>query len=670
MKLKFFIKSIDSTAEDIYVKSYGQNVFEFHREDFDNDWNNIVNQKYELDPCLAADLDKLKMFGNEDHDTHFSHKDKVNWFEFARNKLRDDLFGVSERIADIDLDKMVEIYNKNKINNLQDFVTTVNKIPSSIKYADLSTMNIADTFEESSDNSDGLLTYNNYSIKEGWLGEKVRGQIIKMPQLPKNLTLADKIFYNFTGLEDISNLDFSNILEAKNVFYLNKIKDFSFINFDNLLLLKGGHFINCVNTIEQVKLDFKKLTSLSVNLIRSCWPEKPFTVNSITTPTDTKITSSLLYCSNVSHIGNISIGCVEANSYGGVYKIITDNINTQVNNIEEVGNIDISSVKGTNSGSRIQLFGDYGFVKKIGNINIGSLIGQLYINGGIASSGSTFGDITITCTTSENYSRIYLGQTYDSDNETTSHRFGNVLVKNENTLNVGLYLRGDVGVVGISGNVSVHLNTLNNIKAMPRKYGNCVGYASSTGQLWWCDSIDKPDTDYSKNITKYYMDVSMQIDTPDKHCVKEIDITDCLLKLNPDYPYDFKLKSFKVETEFSDYSLSSTTSNLTLTDIQSADIKVLTISGKDNSVKLSFDIETVKDTSVIKLNNINTYKCLIYEAEIDGAPFTGKVPIILFGEISFEVIEDISSDFQVEYEEGETPIEPEEEETLETGVTE
>lgn len=669
MKLKYFIKSIDSTAEDIYVKSYGQNVFEFHKKDFDNDWINIINKKYELDPCLAADLDKLKMFGNEDHEVHFSHKDKVNWFEFARNKLRDDLFDVSERIADIDLEKPVEIYNKNKINNLKDFVTTVKKIPSSIKYADLSTMNIADNFEESSESSDGKLTYDGYSISSGWISYN-KQNIIRMPQLPKNLTLASGLFYGFTSLSDISNLDFSNILEIKeSVFYKNKIKDFSFINFDNLLNL-SGILINSVDTIEQVKLDFKKLTKLSNNLINYCRPGKPFTVDNITTPTDTKITASLLSCSNVSHIGNISIGCVEVYDMASnsAHNIIMNNSNSYTNTIKEVGNVDISSV--ASSSGVMQLFGYYGVVEKIGNINIRSLKGCVNINSGGLSDGATFGDIAVTYATNTSSGRIYLGRTCNGNTtKYAPNKYGNVFVKNENTLTAYLCLTGDVGVVSISDNVMVEVLSLNTIKAMPRKYGSYNGLASSTGQLWWCDSVDKPDTDFSKNITKHYMDISMHFCTPDKHFVKEIDISDYLLKVNPDYPYDFKLKSFKVGTEFSDFSLNGENAYLTLTDVQSADIKVLTVSGKDNSVKLSFDIETVKDTSVIKLNNISTGKYLIYEAEIDGAPFTGKVPIILSGDISFEVTEDISSDFQVEYEEGETPIEPEEE-TTETEVTE
>lgn len=90
MKLKYTIISIDSTADDIYVNSYGQNVFEFHKEDFDNDWKNIIGQEFELDPCAVADLSKLEMYGNEAHSVNYSLEDSLNWFAFARNKIRDD----------------------------------------------------------------------------------------------------------------------------------------------------------------------------------------------------------------------------------------------------------------------------------------------------------------------------------------------------------------------------------------------------------------------------------------------------------------------------------------------------------------------------------------------------------------------------------------------------
>lgn len=656
MKLKYFIKSIDSTAEDIYVKSYGQNVFEFHKKDFDNDWINIINKKYELDPCLAADLDKLKMFGNEDHEVHFSHKDKVNWFEFARNKLRDDLFDVSERIADIDLEKPVEIYNKNKINNLKDFVTTVNKIPSSIKYIDLSTMNIADNFEESSESSDGKLTYDGYSISRDWLSSN-KEYIIKMPQLPKNLTLASGLFYEFTSLSDISNLDFSNILEIKDyMFYNTKISDFSTLNLDNLQNISKTVICGC-NVIQKVTLDFKKLKQASGYFISNCSPSTPFEVDKIYTPSDALITDSLIYYSNVSKIGEIEIGTIDSSSESSSLCVL------HVESLKEIGNIKISktvsankySVIFTNSSSGLESVGDItiGLIKNgfnlgmytgnIGNISVCGDIDKYNCNCTLGGGSTNIGNIDI--------------KSVKSDNTTTNYNFR-------------VSLGGEsIGVVNVDEYVKLQSISTIKIKACPMAYCNYNQTPTSSGFLWWCDSINKLDTDYTKNITKYYMDISMHFCTPDKHFVKEIDISDYLLKVNPDYPYDFKLKSLKVNTEFSDFSLNGENAYLTLTDVQSADIKVLTVSGKDNSVKLSFDIETVKDTSVIKLNNISTGKYLIYEAEIDGAPFTGKVPIILSGDISFEVTEDISSDFQVEYEEGETPIEPEEE-TTETEATE
>lgn len=87
MKLKYSIVKIDSTADDVYVKSYGQDVFEFHKEDFNGDWQNIVGEEFNLDPCTAADLSKLEMYGNEAHNVNYSLEDKLNWYTFARNKI-------------------------------------------------------------------------------------------------------------------------------------------------------------------------------------------------------------------------------------------------------------------------------------------------------------------------------------------------------------------------------------------------------------------------------------------------------------------------------------------------------------------------------------------------------------------------------------------------------
>lgn len=42
MKLKYSITKVDSTTDDIYVRSYGRNVFEFHKQDFNGDWQNII----------------------------------------------------------------------------------------------------------------------------------------------------------------------------------------------------------------------------------------------------------------------------------------------------------------------------------------------------------------------------------------------------------------------------------------------------------------------------------------------------------------------------------------------------------------------------------------------------------------------------------------------------
>lgn len=159
MKLKYSITRVDSTTDDIYVRSYGRNVFEFHKQDFNDDWQNIIGEEFNLDPCTAADLSKLEMYGNESHSVNYSLEDKLNWYTFARNKIRDDFFDSDERLAELDTSRTIEIYSKDIINSSSSLNRFFYNIPLSkmgtLPKIDLSGLKISDEFIDK--NNDGRL---------------------------------------------------------------------------------------------------------------------------------------------------------------------------------------------------------------------------------------------------------------------------------------------------------------------------------------------------------------------------------------------------------------------------------------------------------------------------------------------------------------------------------
>lgn len=168
MKLKYSITQVDSTADDIYVRSYGRNVFEFHKQDFNDDWQNIIGEEFNLDPCTAADLSKLEMYGNEAHSVNYSLEDKLNWYTFARNKIRDDLFDSDERLAELDTSRAIEIYSKDIINSATSLRILFEKVPyskmGSLPKIDLSGIKMSDNFIETG--QDGNLYDGSWSFHE------------------------------------------------------------------------------------------------------------------------------------------------------------------------------------------------------------------------------------------------------------------------------------------------------------------------------------------------------------------------------------------------------------------------------------------------------------------------------------------------------------------------
>ena len=198
MKLKYSITRVDSTTDDIYVRSYGRNVFEFHKQDFNDDWQNIIGEEFNLDPCTAADLSKLEMYGNEAHSVNYSLEDKLNWYTFARNKIRDDLFDSDERLAELDTSRAIEIYSKDIINSATSLRILFEKVPyskmGSLPKIDLSGIKMSDNFIETG--QDGNLFDGNWSFSEfaGLSNLGLAQYVVKLPNFPGNLKSLNYTF--------------------------------------------------------------------------------------------------------------------------------------------------------------------------------------------------------------------------------------------------------------------------------------------------------------------------------------------------------------------------------------------------------------------------------------------------------------------------------------------
>lgn len=112
MKLYYKMNRIISEADTIKVDSYGNTVFEFHKEDFGDKWEKLIDREYELSPYEIASLDKLELTGEEGHIIDYSERDKANWYEYSRNMIRDDFLNNMERLQEVDPSKPVIVTNK------------------------------------------------------------------------------------------------------------------------------------------------------------------------------------------------------------------------------------------------------------------------------------------------------------------------------------------------------------------------------------------------------------------------------------------------------------------------------------------------------------------------------------------------------------------------------
>lgn len=641
MKLKYSIVKIDSTADDVYVKSYGQDVFEFHKEDFNGDWQNIVGEEFNLDPCTAADLSKLEMYGNEAHNVNYSLEDKLNWYTFARNKIRDDFFTNTERLAEIDNTRDVQVYNKDIIDSTSKLKALLVSLPASLATIglDLSTLKIEDEFTEL-EPEQGLLYDGTCRFSAGTLinSSSLFTYIHKFPNLPKNLKNLNSTFSNMRGLNDISNIDFSNIIKITSPFSSTAIEDLSNMDISNVL-----EITRLVDSCNKIKY-LPKLDNINATKIDSLFINIPSTIEDVG---DINILSengeiyNWLFCQvGIKKVGNINI---KSNLIGEIISACTQ--------LEEIGNVNIDKVSIIDS-RRANLITNLeagastasaSSLRKIGNIHIKNMDSAvttdiLWLNNGEVSVG----DITIDNNT-RNSVEIYV----------PNGTIGNVSIGNSAEV-INIHAK-TVGVV-CSETAPLYIGSVvKNIKAYPQYLNsNSYGGGGSSGFNFWFDYIATPTT-YIKRIVNADLDISQHIGTPNKDYKDIINITN-LISANPEYPYDFELEEYNL-TVSDKYTRTLNTNNYTYSNM-SKPTSVKLVRVDNQTLGLEVDLKDLVDGSTLTINKLNLSGLDIkFKAKIDGQDFYGKTHITLKGTIDFEVTEDISSNFHIEYEEGEEPIE-------------
>jgi len=643
MKLKYSIVKIDSITDDIYVRSYGQNVFEFHKQDFNGDWQNIIGEEFNLDPCTAADLSKLEMYGNEAHSVNYSLEDKLNWYTFARNKIRDDLFNSNERLAELDTSRAIEIYSKDTINSSSNLYTFFTKVPyskmGSSPKIDLSGIKISDNFiEEGKDGNlyDGTNSFDRF-VRLYELG--LAKYVIKLPNFPKNLKSLIQTFYNLPLLEDINNIDFSNVIKYDNTFYnLSSLKDLSSVDLSNAI--KISYLVNNCPNIEYLP----KLDNLNATSIKEMFTNGGLLVENagdINILSEEGTVSYLFGDFKIKNIGDINIkGSLIGPLIGGCSEL------------EKIGNIELGNITITSYSDNNNKIISNSYVKKevidsileIGDIHIKENTSTLGVDIlDLPKSSVKVGDIIIDNN---------LG--YDMTIFAKYGAVGNVIVHNSTNDSTIFVAAEEVGVFSINdGNGKARINnTVKKIKAFPYyKTSGKYDTVSSSGFEYWFDYIPTP-TQYIKSIVNSPADISRHIATPNKNYKSIIPLSD-IITVNPEYPYNFKLKSYSIKAE-DGYSYDIPASKFTKTNITNVNsIKLVKID--DSTIGLDLDLEEVMDGSTLSFSHVSGLN-VDFIADIDGQEFYGRTYLILKGTIDFEVTEDISSNFYIEYEEDESPI--------------
>ena len=636
MKLYYYFDRIDSLAEEIKLSSFGNNFLTFKLSDY-HDWKRLEGEKFELSPYECCSLDKVISEGEEPHESNYSEEVKQKWYRFARNKLRSDYFNNTERIKELDLtdENGVAVRSKDKITTLSELKKLLLNIPVSA-LLDLSDINISEDCEDTNITADttsaGLSLIRGRIIKTFPIipaNSPVRGRYASWKKLKdiSNIVIGDGIedfssmFSGCASIEDASHIDLSHGVKFTNMFaYCDNLKKFPELKFrDDITIDASGIFCGTtyynLEEIPDLKLTNKNLLYLG----------------------DGGIDYSLL---KLKKIGNLDIT--------GLAGVFTVGYGSGTNDtLEEIGDVTLRQEQpSTTSNSVDYILGDSSYskpilngLKKIGKIRTNFAFGTKW---NMSNCEIEAIDIREQPLVTVSGYKCYPGFSIEG------------YVKKIGPINANCNL--DLGYNYVQ---LVSLSMVKTLVALPAHYTYGLRQAplTSNGFEHWYDDIDSTYLKKISNypgagvITKKDFDFSKHFDTMKKQFSTEIDITNEIIKVNPDYPYDFVLKSV-------DYSYINNT-------------KITS----DTNYNLAFDKKTQKDNCYITLKKEQTedgeitrvyllveaevsddYVCsfettvgpYVYEAEIEGNPFHGAVNLNFKGTFDFTITEDASVSFELD----------------------
>ena len=486
MKAKYYFKSISSEAEELKVKSYGVDIMTFKKEDFNDSWDNLVEKQYDLSPYSSADLSKIVSTGEEDHDAEYPGELKEKWYEYARNKIHEDFFQNTERLAEIDTSRPVELMNSSLIDTskkLYVFITKAGKIPSYNKYLfDLSNLNLADDFNYDKNNSKArkLVDTDGYTIQDAFSNAAIKKYIVKLPKIPASFTDYTNAFSELKNLKDISNLNTNQTVCLNSAFYNDsQLSDISNVNFENIETMNSAFYDTGIESLPDLYL-----------------------------PKVTNIAGAFSDCNKLKSVGNIIFN-PDSNPIA-----LDSFINSST--LEEIGDIKNCPSSTTNDPRLIYSKN----LKKVGNISITKNTKGIYtwsiIHCRIHSDG------------------IHIESIYSPNNickpivfATTSGTRGIINYLGPCTMGNASYAYGPL-YVPIKEGVAISIN-----------YGGYSNWSQkSTGLNTWVDYTQYPNN-YTKIITKTKLEYKSHIDTSISSISKDIEID--ILQVANDYPYEISI---------------------------------------------------------------------------------------------------------------------------------
>lgn len=483
MKAKYYFKSISSEAEELKVKSYGVDIMTFRKEDFNDSWDNLVEKQYDLSPYSSADLSKIVSTGEEDHDAQYPGELKEKWYEYARNKIHEDFFQNTERLAEVDTSKPIELMNSSLIDTskkLYDFIIKAGKIPSYSKYLfDLSNLNLADKFiyDKNNSNARRLIDTDGYTIQNAFGNIAIKSYIVKLPKIPAAFTDYTSAFSEFKNLKDISNLDTSQAVCLTKAFYNDsQLSDISNANFENIIEMNSAFYNTGIQSLPDLRL-----------------------------PKVTNIAGAFSNCNKLKSIGNIIFNA----SSGPIG--LSDFINSTT--LEEIG--DIKNCPGPTSNDIRLIYSSK--LKKVGNISATENIEISYTWAIINCVPHSDG--------------IHIESIYSINNICKPILFngtsGTINYLGPCTMGYITYAYSPLSLP-IKEGVAISIN-----------YGGYSGWhQSSTGLNTWVDYTQYPNNS-TKIITKTELEYKSHIDTSVSSISKDIELD--VLQVEDDYPYDISI---------------------------------------------------------------------------------------------------------------------------------